>query len=172
MVQRCCQAVVWRWRNGITIRRRRVINCLPRLDLQGGGNTAIHPTSALPSFMSDLVNIWTGIPHSFSRTQYCALERLYSKSLPHKTSPGQTSAQFPTFAFGSINTNISLKPLTRRSRGPYHTMADDMCGPSNALQNFQKHSTVDRTLQQDRFVSRYSPSQVSSPAWPNIITHF
>jgi len=34
-----------------------------------------------------------------------------------------------------------------------------MCGPSNALQNFQKHSTVDRTLQQDRLISRPSPSQ-------------
>ncbi|TVY28681.1 hypothetical protein LHYA1_G002432 [Lachnellula hyalina] len=38
-------------------------------------------------------------------------------------------------------------------------MADDMCGPSNALQSFQKHSTVDRTLQQDRLLSRPSPSQ-------------
>ncbi|KAE8453701.1 hypothetical protein EG329_009212 [Mollisiaceae sp. DMI_Dod_QoI] len=37
-------------------------------------------------------------------------------------------------------------------------MADSMCGPSNALQNFQKHSTVDRTLQQDRLISRQSPS--------------
>jgi hypothetical protein len=39
-------------------------------------------------------------------------------------------------------------------------MADSMCGPSNALQNFQKHSTIDRTLQQDRLVSRQSPAQV------------
>jgi len=38
-------------------------------------------------------------------------------------------------------------------------MAESMCGPSNALQNFQKHSGVDRTLQQDRFVSRQSPAQ-------------
>lgn len=38
-------------------------------------------------------------------------------------------------------------------------MADSMCGPSNALQSFQKHSTVDRTLQQDRLVARQSPSQ-------------
>ncbi|KAK2626842.1 hypothetical protein QTJ16_004017 [Diplocarpon rosae] len=38
-------------------------------------------------------------------------------------------------------------------------MADSMCGPSNALQNFQKHTTVDRTLQQDRLISRQSPSQ-------------
>lgn len=35
-----------------------------------------------------------------------------------------------------------------------------MCGPSNALQNFQKHSTVDRTLQQDRLIARQSPAQV------------
>jgi hypothetical protein len=40
-------------------------------------------------------------------------------------------------------------------------MADALCGPSNALQNFQKHTTVDRTLQQDRVVGRHSPSQVS-----------
>jgi len=40
-------------------------------------------------------------------------------------------------------------------------MADGMCGPSNPLQNFQKQSTIDRTLQQDRLVSRASPSQVS-----------
>ncbi|CAD6441524.1 7facf1ac-f920-491b-a552-7b1c9d017295 [Sclerotinia trifoliorum] len=38
-------------------------------------------------------------------------------------------------------------------------MADNLCGPSNALQNFQKHSNVDRTLQQDRLVGRASPSQ-------------
>lgn len=33
-------------------------------------------------------------------------------------------------------------------------MADSLCGPSNALQNFQKHSSVDRTLQQDRLIGR------------------
>lgn len=38
-------------------------------------------------------------------------------------------------------------------------MADALCGPSNALQNFQKHTTVDRTLQQDRLIGRQSPAQ-------------
>lgn len=38
-------------------------------------------------------------------------------------------------------------------------MADALCGPSNALQNFQKHTAVDRTLQQDRLISRQSPGQ-------------
>ncbi|KAL2819928.1 hypothetical protein BDW59DRAFT_119203 [Aspergillus cavernicola] len=38
-------------------------------------------------------------------------------------------------------------------------MGDALCGPSNALQNFQKHTSVDRTLQQDRLISRQSPSQ-------------
>ncbi|KAL3473759.1 hypothetical protein BJX99DRAFT_232987 [Aspergillus californicus] len=38
-------------------------------------------------------------------------------------------------------------------------MSDALCGPSNALQNFQKHTSVDRTLQQDRLISRQSPSQ-------------
>jgi hypothetical protein len=35
----------------------------------------------------------------------------------------------------------------------------DLCGPSNALQSFQKHSQQDRTLQQDRLVSKSSHSQ-------------
>ncbi|CAG8055714.1 unnamed protein product [Penicillium salamii] len=38
-------------------------------------------------------------------------------------------------------------------------MGDALCGPSNALQNFQKHTSVDRTLQQDRLTSRQSPGQ-------------
>ncbi|KAF3492014.1 uncharacterized protein GIQ15_01531 [Arthroderma uncinatum] len=38
-------------------------------------------------------------------------------------------------------------------------MADALCGPSNALQNFQKHTSVDQTLQQDRISSRQSPAQ-------------
>ncbi|KAJ6164296.1 peroxin-20 Pex20-Penicillium chrysogenum [Penicillium chermesinum] len=38
-------------------------------------------------------------------------------------------------------------------------MGDATCGPSNALQNFQKHASVDRTLQQDRFISRQPPAQ-------------
>ncbi|KAF2189664.1 hypothetical protein K469DRAFT_562696 [Zopfia rhizophila CBS 207.26] len=38
-------------------------------------------------------------------------------------------------------------------------MADALCGPSNALQNFQKHTSVDRTLQQDRLTHRHSPPQ-------------
>uniref|UniRef100_A0A093Y7W7 Peroxin 20 n=1 Tax=Talaromyces marneffei PM1 TaxID=1077442 RepID=A0A093Y7W7_TALMA len=38
-------------------------------------------------------------------------------------------------------------------------MADALCGPSNALQNFQKHTAVDRTLQQDRIVNRHPSTQ-------------
>ncbi|EXJ96179.1 hypothetical protein A1O1_01305 [Capronia coronata CBS 617.96] len=39
-------------------------------------------------------------------------------------------------------------------------MADALCGPSNPLQNLQKHSQADRTLQQDRLVGlRQSPGQ-------------
>lgn len=33
-------------------------------------------------------------------------------------------------------------------------MADTLCGPANPLQTFQKHAQADRTLQQDRLVSR------------------
>ncbi|KAG9229195.1 hypothetical protein BJ875DRAFT_205949 [Amylocarpus encephaloides] len=36
-------------------------------------------------------------------------------------------------------------------------MAESMCGPSNALNTFQKHTSVDRTLQQDRLVHRQTP---------------
>jgi hypothetical protein len=43
-------------------------------------------------------------------------------------------------------------------------MADALCGPSNPLQNFQKHNQVDRTLQQDRLVSRQGSSQVRDVA--------
>ena len=32
-------------------------------------------------------------------------------------------------------------------------MAEALCGPSNAIQNLQKHTSVDRTLQQDRITS-------------------
>lgn len=40
------------------------------------------------------------------------------------------------------------------------TMADNLCGPSNALQTFQKHTSVDRTLQQDRILNRQAPVHV------------
>jgi len=36
-------------------------------------------------------------------------------------------------------------------------MADALCGPSNPLQNLQKHTQVDRTLQQDRLVGARQP---------------
>ncbi|KAJ5099260.1 hypothetical protein N7532_006261 [Penicillium argentinense] len=38
-------------------------------------------------------------------------------------------------------------------------MGDALCGPSNALQNFQKHASTDRTLQQDRLTTRHSANQ-------------
>ncbi|OOF97678.1 hypothetical protein ASPCADRAFT_204965 [Aspergillus carbonarius ITEM 5010] len=46
-------------------------------------------------------------------------------------------------------------------------MGDALCGPSNALQNFQKHASVDRTLQQDRFIARQLPSQGFRSQNPN-----
>ncbi|THY36463.1 hypothetical protein D6D01_00445 [Aureobasidium pullulans] len=47
-------------------------------------------------------------------------------------------------------------------------MSDALCGPSNAVQNLAKHSSVDRTLQQDRLVSRQSPSQGFRSHDPNV----
>ncbi|MCJ1404418.1 hypothetical protein MMC11_007643 [Xylographa trunciseda] len=38
-------------------------------------------------------------------------------------------------------------------------MAEALCGPSNPLQNIQKHTGVDRTLQQDRLVFNQSSNQ-------------
>ena len=38
-------------------------------------------------------------------------------------------------------------------------MAEAVCGPSNALQQFKQQSDVDRTLQQDRLASRQHPAQ-------------
>ncbi|EEP80800.1 predicted protein [Uncinocarpus reesii 1704] len=46
-------------------------------------------------------------------------------------------------------------------------MADALCGPSNPLQNFQKHAATDRTLQQDRILSRHSPAQGFRSHSPN-----
>ncbi|KJF61621.1 peroxin 20 [Coccidioides immitis RS] len=46
-------------------------------------------------------------------------------------------------------------------------MADALCGPSNALQNFQKHASTDRTLQQDRISSRHTPTQGFRSRNPN-----
>lgn len=39
-------------------------------------------------------------------------------------------------------------------------MAEALCGPSNALQSFQTHTSVDRTLQQDRLATRELLQQV------------
>jgi len=39
-------------------------------------------------------------------------------------------------------------------------MADALCGPSNALQTFQKQTSVDRTLQQDRIAVREAQTEV------------
>ncbi|KAI5201656.1 hypothetical protein E4T39_05151 [Aureobasidium subglaciale] len=47
-------------------------------------------------------------------------------------------------------------------------MSDALCGPSNAVQNLAKHSSVDRTLQQDRIVSRQSPSEGFRSYNPNV----
>lgn len=38
-------------------------------------------------------------------------------------------------------------------------MADALCGPSNALSSFSKHAATDRSLQQDRLVSRHESTQ-------------
>ncbi|KAJ5179677.1 peroxin-20 [Penicillium capsulatum] len=38
-------------------------------------------------------------------------------------------------------------------------MADGLCGPSNALQDAQKHASADRSLQQDRLTSRQPQAQ-------------
>ncbi|MCJ1456937.1 hypothetical protein MMC28_007303 [Mycoblastus sanguinarius] len=38
-------------------------------------------------------------------------------------------------------------------------MADALCGPSNALQTFQKHTSTDKTLQQDRLATRQNPAE-------------
>ncbi|PNS19860.1 hypothetical protein CAC42_7827 [Sphaceloma murrayae] len=46
-------------------------------------------------------------------------------------------------------------------------MADAYCGPSNALQNFQKHTSADRTLQQDRLTQRRSPLEGFRSHEPN-----
>ncbi|KAI4107989.1 MAG: hypothetical protein L6R37_001271 [Teloschistes peruensis] len=46
-------------------------------------------------------------------------------------------------------------------------MADTLCGPSNPLQNFQKHASTDRALQQDRLTSRQLPTESFRTPNPN-----
>ncbi|KAL9086362.1 MAG: hypothetical protein Q9165_007148 [Trypethelium subeluteriae] len=47
-------------------------------------------------------------------------------------------------------------------------MGDPLCGPSNPLQNLQKQTSADRTLQQDRIASRHNAQEsFRSPPGPN-----
>ncbi|WEW55565.1 hypothetical protein PRK78_000996 [Emydomyces testavorans] len=46
-------------------------------------------------------------------------------------------------------------------------MGDTLCGPANPLQNLQKHTSTDRTLQQDRIISGQSPVQGFRSRNPN-----
>ncbi|OQO12262.1 hypothetical protein B0A48_02903 [Cryoendolithus antarcticus] len=47
-------------------------------------------------------------------------------------------------------------------------MAEALCGPSNALQQFKQSTQHDRTLQQDRLVSRQRPAQGFRSHDPNV----
>ncbi|OQO05049.1 hypothetical protein B0A48_08069 [Cryoendolithus antarcticus] len=47
-------------------------------------------------------------------------------------------------------------------------MAEALCGPSNALQQFKQSTQHDRTLQQDRLVSRHRPAQGFRSHDPNV----
>lgn len=63
---------------------------------------------------------------------------------------------FAVFHLSLLSTTIDLFFCTF----PCFDMADALCGPTNALQTFQKHTQVDRTLQQDRLTGpRHSPAQ-------------
>jgi len=48
-------------------------------------------------------------------------------------------------------------------------MADALCGPSNALQTFQKQTSVDRTLQQDRLAARQAQAEVRRSLHPEFV---
>ncbi|KAK6443372.1 hypothetical protein LTR95_000198 [Oleoguttula sp. CCFEE 5521] len=47
-------------------------------------------------------------------------------------------------------------------------MAEALCGPSNALQQFKQSTQHDRTLQQDRLISRHRPAQGFRSHDPNV----
>ena len=73
----------------------------------------------------------------------------------------------------SLPLDMAIHPLQRGKRRysivyeindlclPTPEMAEALCGPTNALQHFSKHTTVDRTLQQDRLVREQPIGQVS-----------
>lgn len=66
----------------------------------------------------------------------------------------------------SLSTIPSLTPTQVLGvfPGRRNTMANALCGPSNALQSFQKQASVDRTLQQDRITARQAPAEVCHDA--------
>ena len=64
----------------------------------------------------------------------------------------------PTFEIKCFNPAIFILLI------PGAIMADALCGPSNALQTFQKQTSVDRTLQQDRLAARQAQLEVGCHA--------
>lgn len=119
--------------------------------------------STLPSFflcssLSLYPCLFFFLKYPFFRTTYFCIVLHWLRLLDLRPSPRLTLLAHP-------------KPFLRIGHTTYHIailsrflsiMSDALCGPSNALQNFQKHASVDRTLQQDRLTSRQPSSQVSS----------
>ena len=118
------------------------INCAIVLCLNNSSEPYIYIGLPFLFLILDLLD------NEFRITQYRWVTSVQLDNIRLRQSLQQTLTNFRAQLF-----TLSHKP---------RTMADSLCGPSNALQNFQKHSTVDRTLQQDRLISRQSPSRVRS----------
>lgn len=70
------------------------------------------------------------------------------------------AAIFRSFNGHPQETNPAVSKV-RSMTTSFFNMADDVCGPSSALRNLQKHSAADRTLQQDRIsTAQNHPRQV------------
>lgn len=97
-------------------------------------------------------------PHAFHASHTLPAHLLFLESQPF----GRVILHFSLLDTyrGHLCKRFSQKFL-ELSTSRNESAMDSLCGPSNALQNAQKHTSVDRTLQQDRLISRQPPTQVS-----------
>src|SRR4051794_5299927 len=81
----------------------------------------------------------------------------------HRLKPSKTHLAVPISStryhlFNSLYQKVSsLHLLLLKLKASTAMASSSLCGPSNPLQNLQKHTSTDRTLQQDRTASQRRP---------------
>lgn len=107
-------------------------------------------------------------PHAFHASHTLPAHLLFCEAQPFRRVILHLSL------LGTYRRHLSkrfLQEYLESSTSRNESAMDSLCGPSNALQNAQKHTSVDRTLQQDRLISRQPPTQVSrSPGSQEVLS--